>query len=199
MRARMGLHYANIQCEVREVILRNKPAHMLDISRKGTVPVICLPTGQIIDESLDILLWAVSEYDPQCWESDVHRQDINRLIERNDSIFKAALDRYKYPTRYPKDDCSCAREDGLAVLQNLNARIAETGALCGGRTTLADIAVFPFVRQFAHVDCDWFYNLPLEHLQNWLKTHLESELFKTIMKKRKPWQEGDAPVYLLDP
>lgn len=193
----MALYYAGVQCELREIVLRDKPLHMLDISPKGTVPVLLLPTGQVIDESLDIMQWALSEDDPDRWLPYLHRSDIYTLIERNDGAFKAALDRYKYPNRFPDEDCSGARDKGLKILEDLNARVAANGALSGENMTLADIAIFPFIRQFANVDRDWFDALPMLPLQAWLTTHCESDLFAAVMEKYAPWVDGDLYVFLI--
>ncbi len=182
MRARMGLFQASIPVEIREIILRDKPAHMLEISPKGTVPVLLLNDGTVIDESLDIMKWALGQNDPDGWLDG----NSDELIQRNDTIFKHALDRYKYPNRYPDEDCSNAREDGLEILKDLNHRIAQNGYLTRDKIALADIAIFPFIRQFAHVDRAWFYAQDLPGLQSWLKAHLDSQLFKDIMQKYEP-------------
>lgn len=188
MRARMGLAGADIKHEHREIILRDKPAHMLEISPKGTVPVLNLPNGRVIDESLDIMLWALEQNDQHRW-LDGARIDMFNLIERNDTTFKALLDRYKYPNRYPDEDCTNARDYTARILFDLDQRIKENGALSGEKTTIADIAIFPFIRQFAHVDRDWFNAQKLPSLQKWLKEHLESALFTTIMEKHEIWAD----------
>lgn len=183
MRARMGLVQSGVAFEKTEVDLKNKPQDMLDLSPKGTVPVLKCAEGAVLDESLDIMLWALRQNDPDDWLGG----DLDAalaLIALNDGEFKACLDRYKYPARYPDEDCSGARDDGFAFLKDLNDRIARNGALCGDKTGLADIAVFPFVRQFAHVDRDWFYDhKEIPALQAWLAAHLDSDLFKNIMRK----------------
>lgn len=186
MRARMGLVGAKIRHEHREITLSDKPAHMLEISPKGTVPILILPNGHIIDESLDIMLWALEQNDQHRWLNGM-RIDMFNLIERNDTTFKALLDRYKYPNRYPDEDCTNARDDAVRILFDLDQRIKVNNALSGEKTTIADIAIFPFIRQFAHVDRDWFYAQKLPSLQNWLREHLKSTLFTTIMKKHEIW------------
>ncbi len=196
MRARMGLYQAKIPHEHREVVLKDKPPEMLDASPKGTVPVLITNTGQIIDESLDIMLWALSQNDPNGWIPDLHRTDIYHLIERNDGAFKRALDRYKYPNRYPDEDCTNTREDGVKILKDLELRIASNGALSGAKTTIADIAIFPFIRQFAHVDRNWFYALPLPHLHKWLEENLVREVFESAMKKHEKWTPKTEPAYI---
>lgn len=193
MRARMALEYAKIEHEHREIELKNKPTHMLEISPKGTVPVLALPSGRIIDESFEIMIWAVSEHDPNLWLPDIHRFDVYDLIERNDTIFKPQLDRYKYPNRYPNEDCTNARENGTKFLNDLDARIAANGHLSGNKTTLADIAIFPFIRQFANVDKEWFHAQNHKNLHGWLQNHLESALFQNIMQKHPIWTTTDSP------
>ena len=190
MRARMGLVGADISYEHREIILRDKPAHMLKVSPKGTVPVLSLPNGRVIDESLDIMLWALEQNDQHRW-LDGARIDMFNLIERNDTIFKALLDRYKYPNRYPDEDCTNARDDTAKILFDLDQRIKVNGSLSGEQTTIADIAIFPFIRQFAHVDRDWFYAQSYPHLHKWLVEHLESALFVTTIEKHKIWAKNN--------
>lgn len=197
MRARMALHYTQIKREHREIALRDKPAHMLEISPKGTIPVLILPSGQVIDESLDIMLWALNQEDPDQWLPTPNlRSDIFHLIERNDGAFKHALDRYKYPNRYPDEDCTNAREDGKKILKDLELRIKNNGALSGQETTLADIAIFPFIRQFAHVDRDWFYAQELPKTQNWLQKHITSDIFERAMKKHEKWDPDNSKAYI---
>jgi glutathione S-transferase len=188
MRARMALVQAQIQCEVYEIDFKDKPAHMLEISPKGTVPVLSIVEGQVIDESLDIMYWALKQNDPDCWLDC----DVSNLIAENDGVFKRALDRYKYPNRFPDEDCSKAREQGGAFLLKLNERLQNHKQLMAEKITIADIAIFPFVRQFANIDRAWFDALDIKPLQQWLATHLESELFKQIFQKRK-----ETPYLLL--
>lgn len=190
MRARLALTYAQIEREHREIVLRDKPAHMLEISPKGTVPVLLLPNGDVIDESLDIMKWALSEHDPEHWlPTNTQMQDeIFNLIQRNDTTFKRFLDHYKYPNRYPDEDITgqAARDAAIAILEDLNNRIQKNGYLISERISLADMAIFPFIRQFAHVDRDWFYaQKSLKNIQEWLTQHLESDIFKNIMKKHE--------------
>ena len=169
MRARMGLVKADIPFQINEVDLKNKPQHMLEISPKGTVPVLQTIDGQVIDESLDIIAWAL----PDEWAQADHD-----LIAENDGSFKAALDRYKYPTRYPDEDCSDARDHGEAFLQKLDQQVS-----CDHQS-LTDICIFPFVRQFAHVDRGWFESLPYKNVQEWLVFNINSDLFRTIFDKK---------------
>ena len=190
MRARMALVVSGTACELREVKLSDKPEAMLDASPKGTVPVLVLEGGEVVDESLAVMRRALSRNDPEGW---LERDDA-ALVEHNDGAFKHALDRYKYPNRY--DDCDPIphRERGEAFLRTLDERLAGKGQLCGKRRGFADVAIFPFVRQFANHDRAWFDALPLPHVQEWLAGHLESDLFKTAMQRQMPWKPGDAPV-----
>jgi len=184
MRARMALQKSGTKLELREIELRDKPAHMLEISPKGTVPVLQISDDKVLDESLDIMRWALCQKDPDNWlmETDESRE----LIARNDGAFKEALDRYKYPDRFP-DDCLDARDNGLVFLQTLNARLETSPQLVGSNITITDIAIFPFIRQFMGVDRGWSDKLPLPALHKWLLDHIQSPLFKTIMVKYKPW------------
>jgi glutathione S-transferase len=197
MRARMALWVAGIAVELREVKLANKPPELIAASAKATVPVLVLPDGEVIDESLAIMRWALSQADPEGWLEGAD----NTLIERNDGPFKQALDRYKYPTRYPDeargDEVTFQldhRTHGMAFLQDLDARLGGRAFLCGERPTLTDIAIFPFVRQFANTDRDWFDAQGLPHVQEWLETHLASDIFAAIMAKFAPWKAGDPQV-----
>ncbi len=198
MRARLALYSANISVEIREIVLRDKPAHMLEISPKGTVPVLQLIDGTVIDESLDIMIYALGRQDPHEWlpHDKADEDTTNTLITRNDTDFKYALDRYKYPNRYPDEDCSNMFERGAEILKDLNTRITENGALVTDYNTLADYAIFPFIRQFANTNKDRFHSLKLTALETWLNTHLESALFNTIMEKYQPWQEKQTRTIL---
>lgn len=188
MRARMALLVAGIQVELREVVLRDRPEHMLEISPKGTVPVLLLEDGTVIEESMDIMLWALDE--------SLLVGDWKRLVEGNDGDFKHHLDRYKYNNRYenplaPEEH----RSHVVAFLDAYNAQLSQTQYLCGEDATIADYALSPFVRQFANTDRSWFDALELPHLHRWLNTMLESETFRNCMVKHPQWKEGDSPVY----
>lgn len=185
MRARMALAIAEIDCEVREVVLRDKPDALLAASPKGTVPVLVTDEGAI-EESLDIMLWALGQSDPEQWLA--HGGEALALIGTIDGPFKQHLDRYKYPNRYEGADPLHHRAEGLAILKTLDARLNDCPQLCGDRRSLADIAIFPFVRQFAGTDRDWFAQQPLPRLQAWLDGHIGSELFDRIMVRREQWR-----------
>lgn len=189
MRARLAVAVSEMQVELREVKLAAKPAEMLSASPKGTVPVLVLPDGRVIDESLDVMCWALSLNDPEHW---LKRTD-DALIARNDGAFKHDLDRYKYPERH-RSDALAHRTSGLAFLHELDSRLAGQGQLCGTTRGLADMAIMPFVRQFGAVDPAWFEAQPLPHVRQWLAGHLASDLFAAVMAKFAPWKAGDAPV-----
>ncbi len=199
MRARLALAVSGEACEHREVVLRNKPAALLAASPKGTVPVLVLPDGAVIDESLDIMRWALARHDPAQWLSPpgVSADDMNGLIAGNDVDFKHHLDRYKYPNRYPQE--STGNETGFALkhrgeaarwLAQLDHRLV-SGWLMGAQASLADMAVLPFVRQFAHTDTGWFATQPWPRLQGWLAAFEASALYNGVMQKHQPWQAGE--------
>lgn len=198
MRARMAIVASGQTCALREVVLRNKPPEMIAASPKGTVPVLVLPDDRVIEESLDVMRWALGRNDPEGWLAPLtdDRDDSEALIAENDGPFKAALDRYKYPTRYDNTDPLQNRAQGLAFLEKLNARLLKTDYLCGSDFTLADAAIAPFIRQFANTDRDWFNALDLSGVQNWLQSILESDRFLSVMKKYPTWESGmDEPAF----
>lgn len=182
MRARMAIWAANIQVEVREISLREKPAHLLQISPKGTVPVLQLPDGTVLEQSLDIMQWALAQNDPQGW-LNADSEAVNALITKNDGDFKKSLDRYKYPDRYPEHTQAFYREQGEQFLQRLETALAQHDYLLWDKPSMADVALFPFIRQFAAVDAEWFASSPYPRLRVWLEGWLESALFAQVMQK----------------
>ncbi|MGH1463578.1 MAG: glutathione S-transferase [Neptuniibacter sp.] len=197
MRARLAIFNSKIEVELREVILKNKPVEMLSASPKGTVPVLVLPQGKVIDESLDIMLWALQQNDPNNWllgNNPLYKKTIENLIQENDFVFKTHLDRYKYFDRHPEHPQGYYREQCEAILIKLEQRLQQYNFLLGKQICLADIAIFPFIRQFAHVDRNWFYSSPYPALQSWLDQLLNSPLFIGIMKKYPQWETGDDPT-----
>ena len=197
MRARLALAQSQTRCELREVVLKDKPAALIELSAKATVPVLQTTDGETIDESIDIALWALKQHDPAGWYqplTEAQREKALALIANNDGEFKAALDRYKYADRYPEHDQTYYRQQGEKTLAELEALLADNGCLLANHWTLADIALLPFIRQFAFVDKAWFDASPYPHLKAWLQSFLESDEFKTIMPKFKQWQPGDTPV-----
>ncbi|QLC25441.1 glutathione S-transferase [Parasphingopyxis algicola] len=195
MRARMALLVAGQDCILREVLLRNKPDEMIAASSKATVPVLVLPDGGVIDESLDIMRWVLEIRDPEDWlETDGDAAE--ELVAANDGPFKHHLDRYKYATRHDTDPVE-HRDAGAAILADLDQRLEKRSNLQRDQRSFADIALFPFVRQFAGTDRAWFDAQPWPNLRAWLDRHLESALFKTAMLRLQPWQPGDAERRLL--
>lgn len=189
MRARMALKLAGIPVEIREISLRDKPAHMLQVSPKATVPVLVLQDGSVIEESLEIMHWALKEHALQV---NIHAGD-GALVFENDNVFKQALDAYKYPERYPNKTQIQHRPDGEEFLLKLENLLLDNLYLFGATPSLADIAIFPFIRQFAAVDNDWFAgdhkSPPYPKLQAWLNKLIESELFVSVMEKQPTYIE----------
>ena len=195
IRARMALRYANITVRIREIVLRNKPESMLAYSPKGTVPVLILNDGLVIDQSQDIMRWALKNADPDGWLREEYQVNINQLIEDNDNKFKPLLDNYKYPQNSEKKDGAYYRNQAIPYLQALNDSVSQHRWLLGEHISLADVALFPFIRQFAMVDKDWFWQTSLPSLQTWLQYLLDSDLFLSVMKKYHPWQ-GEEELLL---
>lgn len=197
MRGRMALFASGQPFEWREILLRDKPQAMLDASTKGTVPTFVFSNGKVIDESLDLMLWALSQNDLLEWlPIDVmERSATYELIERNDGPFKAHLDRYKYANRYEDVDATEHRTAGFETILDLESRLSARPYLAGDNMGLADYAIFPFIRQFRIADRDWFDAQEIPHIHKWLHAAMESELFEAIMVKRDPWKEGDAPIF----
>jgi glutathione S-transferase len=185
MRARMALRYSDVAVNIVEVSLKAKPAEMLALSSKGTVPVLSVD-GQVIDESLAIMHWALAQNDPQDWllkDDPAGRAQIAALIEENDQVFKVHLNHYKYAERYPEQPMEFYRAEGEVFLRQLEGLLEGRDYLLADHPSLADVALMPFIRQFAHVDREWFDQTRYVRLQAWMKRFLESDLFTSIMKK----------------
>jgi glutathione S-transferase len=189
----MAITYAQHSVELREVILKEKPDSLLECSSKGTVPVLVLPNGSVIDESMDIMLWALSINDPDDWQSNFVEQ--RQLIEENDGSFKSNLDKYKYADRYPEQSELFYRESCYHFLNELEERLSRHRFLFTDQYSLADIAIFPFIRQFAHVDLAWFISQKWHEVSRWLSELKFSDLFTGIMQKYPAWSEGDIPSF----
>ena len=196
MRARMAILAAGIKVELREILLKDKPEAMLVASPKATVPVLVLDDGTVIDESLDVMLWALKRNDPEGWLDDAAMP----LIEHTDGPFKAALDRYKYPNRYEDESISTPEQRSIcaATFDDYENRLSPTRYLLGDSPTIADNAIFPFVRQCANVDRAWFDGQPWPNLQSWLNGFLQSQRFESAMRKFAPWKPGDSPLIFVD-
>lgn len=185
MRARLSLHVAEIEIEHREILLRDKPAAMLDASPKGTIPILVLPDRTVIDESLDIMLWALRRHDPEAWLRN--EAAALALAHACDTEFKPHLDRYKYATRYDGADPDAHRTAAAEFVSELEARLKRSASLDGEHDGFADHAIFPFIRQYAHTDRDWFAAQDWPAVQAWLTRHLNSGRFAEIMRKYPLW------------
>lgn len=184
MRARMALLVAGIAFNAFEIVLRDKPAALLALSTKATVPVLQLSEGRVLEESWDIVQWALAPQDPNGWWSRAQSAENLALLACNDGLFKHHLDRYKYPERYSEPNRFGHREQALgALLLPLENRLQQKSYLGGVLPCATDIALFPFVRQFAAVEPAWYLEQPLPALQNWLKHWLASPLFEACMVK----------------
>lgn len=189
MRTRLALLASGIVCEIREVKLSAKPAELIAASAKATVPVLVLADGSVIDESLDIMRWALGRNDPEHWLD----HDDATLIETNDGPFKHHLDRYKYPDRHASDPIT-HRAACLEILSVLEERLASSANLCGNAMSITDAAVMPFVRQFAATDRVWFDAQALPGLRGWLGRHMASPSFERAMIRLALWRAGDEPT-----
>lgn len=188
MRARLAIAYSKQSVQLREIILKEKPVEMLQLSAKGTVPVLLINNGEVLDESLDIMAWALSKNDPDNWLSG-NLLEMLALIDENDFEFKMWLDKYKYASRFPENKEHFYREQGEDFLIQLEQRLTYSLYLFSDKLSLADIAIFPFIRQFASVDKTWFQQSPYPHLQKWLDKLITSPLFLSIMQKYPTWLE----------
>ena len=195
MRARLALQRAEIKSELREVVLRDRPEHMMEISPKGTVPVMLLQDGTLLEESLDIMDYAAEKIDSICWKKE-SMTNFDEMISKLDGEFKHNLDRYKYPNRYDDVDAIQHRDANIPFLQMIDDLLTDNEFLSGKEMGILDCVIFPFIRQFANHDRDWFDNLPLEKLLKWLDCCLSSEEFKIVMKKYKQWTpEQDVVIW----
>ena len=189
MRARMALAYAGIPVEIREISLKEKPSSMIAISPKATVPVLQYDK-LVLEQSLDIMKWALSQHDPDGWLTKENAVVVNAIIDRNDNDFKKILDQYKYPGRFPELNTKDVLAKALSEhLIPLNDQLNKTQFLLGAKLSMADIAIFPFIRQFHMVDEALFSLYQLGALKKWLNDRIESELFLNVMQKHSVWQD----------
>lgn len=196
IRARMAIYQADVKCELREVVLSDKPQSMLQLSNKGTVPVLLTTDEQVIDESLDVMFWALKHNDPDGWLDENHPLS-QSLIEKNDNEFKYYLDRYKYHVGYPEHSQAYYRKKTFDFLDVLEDTLGQHDgvALLGKQLTLSDIAIFPFIRQFANVDLNWFESSPYEYIKQWYKRIGSSYLFQNCMNKYEKWLPEHEAIY----
>ena len=194
MRAHLALAYSGIDYEHREILLKNRPNELYALSPKGTVPVLQLNDGTVIDESIDVMKWALAQSDPEYWYTE-NIEVQNLLIDQNDGDYKKLLDKYKYHVRFKDGSYEEYQYAVGGILKAYESILSKSSYLCGDKVTLADMALFPFIRQGAHVDLDWF-NAQFPKLSTWLKIFKESELFETIMKKYTVWKSGENGILI---
>ena len=192
MRARLSIAYSGTQVALREVVLKDKPSAMLEVSPKGTVPVLIDIDGTLIEESLDVMRWALAQNDPENWLDGLGLDD--PLILTCDDEFKHWLDRYKYAVRFPEQSEQWYREQGELFLDQLEQLLTHHRYLRSDSLSAVDVAVMPFVRQFVGVDTNWWSERPYPQLATWLEHLLASDLFKSVMKKYSQWQDGDPAI-----
>ncbi|MBL6596225.1 MAG: glutathione S-transferase [Candidatus Puniceispirillum sp.] len=201
MRARLAIAASGEVVRLREILLRNKPEAFLSASPKGTVPVLVLADGTVIDESRDVMFWVLGRNDPDGWLT-IWRQDPQRVtafLDRLDGPFKDDLDRYKYASRYAGADAKAHQASGAGFLHELDKALEQTGALSGTNLGILDFASLPFVRQFRIANPDWFDAQPWPHLSVWLQAFLDSARFQQIMEKYPQWNEGASPIIFPTP
>ena len=197
----MAIAVSGQNCELREVVLRSKPAEMIEVSPKGTVPVLVLPESHVIEESMEIMYWALDKDDPEEWliTTNQYRKDTDLLIAENDGAFKENLDKYKYSARFEHGDPVYHRSECLTFLDKLNERLSATNYLCSDKFSLIDAAISPFVRQFANTDREWFDTLDFPGIHRWLQLILESDLFVSVMKKYPIWDSDTKKTTFPEP
>ena len=188
MRARMAIAASGVTVSLREVLLRDKPPELLAASSKATVPVLVLPDGEVIDESLDIMRWALKANDPQGWLQGADTE--SEWIQACDGEFKHWLDRYKYADRHPEHSATVYRANAEQFLSQVESALSDARWLGGERASAIDVAVFPFIRQFTGVESDWWTDAPYPCTRRWLERWLHNELFSTIMAKYPRWEAG---------
>ena len=187
----MVLSYMEVSVDLREVLLNERPQSLYKISSKGTVPVLLLNDGKVLDESLDIMLWAIEQGEQKLYEDKLNEQ--NQLIKYNDTKFKYWLDRYKYHVRYLEHSREYYQRKCSKTLAEYDMRLSGNAYFMGDRIRLADIAIFPFIRQCANVDQNWFNN-KYPNLNQWLEIWKQSRVFKSVMMKYNQWKLGDESL-----
>ena len=197
MRARFAIRSSQIIVEVREIKLQEKPSEFLKSSPKGTVPVLITNSGEVLEESLDIINWALNRNDPDKWlaKGKLESHKIAKLLDDLGNKFKPNLNKYKYPNRFSWIDQFLYREKNLCFIEKLNSYLEKNKPLNCGHLTLLDYAIFPFFRQFRNVDQQWFEKLNFIFLNKWINQIIDSQDFSSIMKKLKKWEPNDVPIY----
>ena len=199
MRARIAINLCDLECEIREINLKLKNKEFLELSPKGTVPVLVLPDNKIIEESMDIIHWAISNNDPynlKLKNLEIYNKDMD-LISIFDNEFKYHLDRYKYNSRYKGINKEEHKYKARDLLVNLNNSLKEKQWLNGENISISDISILPFIRQYRIADIKWFdEKLELPNINRWLDKFLNSKIFNNIMKKYKIWETTDQKIFL---
>jgi glutathione S-transferase len=196
MRARLAIFKSQQAVELRDVKLTNKPTAMLAVSPKGTVPILVVSASHIIDESLDVMLWTLGQSDPDnlLLSSIVELSDLLAFIDIYDSEFKPCIERYKCAKRYHEANLEACRNDCEVYIQDLEQRLSKHDFILGEHESLADIAILPFIRQFAKVERQWYFKSSYHNLKRWLNNYLQSALFNKVMAPYPIWEEGNEPV-----
>jgi glutathione S-transferase len=202
MRARIGIHKAQLQIDLREVNLKQKPVEMLAASAKGTVPILVLDNEQqpltVIDESLDVMLWALTKKDPDNLLHSFNQSALPKmlvLIRLFDDEFKTCLNAYKAAKRYREDNVIECRQACEVFIQELENRLMQSAFLMSEQESLADIALVPFIRQFAKVERQWYLQAPYPRVRQWLNRYLQSTMFTNVMAKHDLWLTKDAQSF----
>lgn len=197
MRARLAIKASGLIVEIREVELKNKPKEFLNISPKATVPIVYISSKQIIEESLDIMEWALKINDPLklLKNEKLNRIEIHSILNKLENEFKQNLDRYKYSSRFDLPNPKLYRDKNLQTLNEFNNLLQNNKGICSSNLSLLDYAVFPFIRQFRNVNSVWFDSLELKFLQTWLYELIDSDEFSSIMKKYEIWKPNQKPIY----
>ena len=197
MRARLAIKISEIFVEIREIKLKDKPLEFLNLSPKGTVPVLVTASGKIFEESIDIINWALNKNDPKKWlaNGQLSQNQINQLLYNLENEFKPSLDKYKYTNRFESVDKDFYRDKNLSFLWYLDDLLKKNKALNCSHLSLVDYAIFPFIRQFRNVDSEWFDSLNFNFLKKWLFELIDSNDFLSIMKKYEKWEPTNAPIY----
>lgn len=197
MRARLAIKASGLIVEIREVELKNKPKEFLNISPKATVPIVCISSKQIIEESLDIMEWALKINDPLklLKHEKLNNIEIHSILNKLENEFKQNLDRYKYSSRFDLPNPKLYRDKNLQTLNEFNNLLQNNKGICSSNLSLLDYAVFPFIRQFRNVNSVWFDSLELKFLQTWLYELIDSDEFSSIMKKYEIWKPNQKPIY----
>ncbi|WOH39076.1 glutathione S-transferase [Thalassotalea fonticola] len=191
MRARLAIYKSKQPIELRDVVLTNKPKAMISASAKGTVPILVLTSEHVIDESLDVMLWALNESDPDdLLHGENSLTDILNLIHQFDDEFKTCLEQYKCAKRYHESNLSECRQACEVYLKDLELRLTDHDYIIDEKESLADIALLPFIRQFAKIERQWYLQSPYPNVKRWLNRYLQSAMFTKVMAKYPLWSEN---------